>query len=290
MLLSLPIATSAQSFVGGALSSLPGPYGIPASTVADAFQVPNSYLTVPIHGYNTSIPAGSTVATGSTIDGWTLAIGVSANVPLAGATNATVNTQGYMEMTALSITPPAALDTPSFRTRDWRLCAIVFTGGLLGVNGTAGTARDGGCGEDLPGACIAQLQAMSVAPRGNGSESACGGMEVPELCVEHFVGHGDGYVLEISPSEDGDAGIFFAAGSAPFTHRGNATLLAKAENAVWPLVLTWTHFGEGNQTHDSVGWMSCLQAGGAGASSAGSRVLGTSTWALALAGAVAMAI
>jgi hypothetical protein len=96
--------------------------------------------------------------------------------------------------------------------------------------------------------------------------------------------------LEISPSEDGDARIFFAAGSAPFKHRGNATLLAKAENAVWPLVLTWTHFGEGNQTHDSVGWMSCLQAGGAGASSAGSKMPGTSILALVLAGVVTMAM
>jgi hypothetical protein len=191
LLLSLPLPTFAQSFTGGDLSSLLGPYGIPSSTVADAFQVPNSYLTVPIHGYNTSIPAGSAAATGSTLDGWTLAIGVSANVPLAGATDTSVNTHGYMEMTALSITPPAELDTPSFKTTDWRVCAVVFTGGLAGVNGTAGTG-DGGCGAYLPGACIAQLQARSAAPRGNWSESACGGMEVPEACRGHFAGEGDG--------------------------------------------------------------------------------------------------
>ncbi|KAK0611899.1 hypothetical protein B0T14DRAFT_338197 [Immersiella caudata] len=282
---SLPLLTSAQSFTGGDLSSLPGPYGIPTSTVADASQVPNSYLAVSIHGYNTSIPAGSTIATGSTLSGWTLAIGVSANVPLAGASDQKINRNEdkYIEMTALSITPPADLDTPSWRKRDWRVCAIVFTGGL--ANATAGSG-DGECGAYLPGPCIAQLQARSVAPRGNGSEGGCAGMEVPETCGGYIAGDGSGVGYEVAPRDDGDAGIFFAAGSAPFARRGNATLLAKAENVIWPLVLTWTHFGEGNQTRDSVGWMSCLQAGGAGDPSVGSRVLGVSTWALAVAGVV----
>ena len=85
--------------------------------------------------------------------------------------------------------------------------------------------------------------------------------------------------------------MFFAAGSVPFSHRGNKTLLSQAEDAVWPLVLTWTHFGEGGDAHDSVGWMSCVRAGGAEAPSSGSRAfLGALKWVLLVAGLVMMAM
>lgn len=96
---------------------------------------------------------------------------------------------------------------------------------------------------------------------------------------------------EIAPSDDGDAGIFFAAGSVPFAHRGNRTLLAKAEDAVWPLVLTWSHLGDSGAVHDSVGWMSCVRTGGAAAPSAGSRaVVGCSSLALVLAWAMMLVL
>ncbi|KAK0649207.1 hypothetical protein B0T16DRAFT_456638 [Cercophora newfieldiana] len=292
--LALSSSAAAQSFAGGDLSNSPGPYGIPPDQVFDAAQVPNSYLTVPINGYNTSIPAGPAIGTADTLPGWTLAIGVSANVPLAGADAPGVDAHSFMQMTALSVTPPAELDTPDYKEGDWRVCAIVFTGGLLkGVNGTGtgrGTADDGGCGGWLPQGCIGQLQARSVAVAGNASVGGCVGMEVPEVCKGYF-GEGKGVAYEVSPSDDGNARIFFAAGSAPFTHRGNQTLLAAAEDAVWPLVLTWSHLGQSGAVHDSQGWLSCVRSGGGDAPSAGSRALvGGSIWALLMAGAVMLVL
>lgn len=211
--LAFPPLTLAQSFAGGDLSSSPGPYGIPAHQLFEAAQVPNSYLAVPINGYNTSIPAGSTIGTGSTLAGWTLAIGVSANVPLASASDDGVDKKGFMEVTALSLQAPADLDTPDYKTKDWRVCAVVFVGGLVGgKNGTGnGKKGDGGCGGWLPEKCIGELQVMSVAVPGNGtgghggsgsqgpggsqggSQGGCVGMEVPGPCKGYLQEEGVGY-------------------------------------------------------------------------------------------------
>ena len=202
--------TIAQSFTGGDLSSLPGPYGIPPSTLLEAADAPISYLAVPITGYNTSLPAGSTTATGSgnSLPGWMLAIAVSADIPLVGATDKGINRKDFMEGTALSVTPPAEMEEPTWRRGDWRVCAVVFTGGLIGGNGDGGngtgagtgtggnaTERNGQCGRWISQGCIQRLQAGSVTAKGNGTGTGTGGgcvdLEIPEVC-QGYLGEGKG--------------------------------------------------------------------------------------------------
>jgi hypothetical protein len=79
--LLVPAFAYAQSFVGGDLSTQ-APYGLPAQDFAVAISNPASDATFSITGYNTSLAAGSIKATENTINGWSLNIGVTANVPL----------------------------------------------------------------------------------------------------------------------------------------------------------------------------------------------------------------
>lgn len=58
---------------------------------------------------------------------------------------------------------------------------------------------------------------------------------------------------------------FFAAGSAPVKQKNDQNSIQAAEKFVWPVLLTWTHFGQGSDgqqssAHDSAGWLSCVQA------------------------------
>lgn len=57
---------------------------------------------------------------------------------------------------------------------------------------------------------------------------------------------------------------FFAAGSAPVKNKEDAGSIKAAEQFVWPVLLTWTHFGQGSNgsaafAHDAVSWLSCVQ-------------------------------
>jgi len=181
---SLGIA-SAQSFVGGDLSTQRGPYGLPASTLANAAGAPFAYNTFPITGYNTSIPAGSTGATGSdnAVSGWNLAIGVSADVSLGNANDDAIDTDDFIEVTTLYLAPPAVLGRPAYNRTNWRLCVIVFPGGL---SGGGGAKKDGSCGPLLPEGCISELQARSVTISGTADDGGCADIAVPSSCEGHF--------------------------------------------------------------------------------------------------------
>jgi hypothetical protein len=168
-------ATSAQSFVGGDLSNQ-APFGLPASDFADATSHTVSNTTFQIVGYNTSIPAGPIDATGSNEAGWSISIGVSADVALASAADGSVD---------------------KFNKSNWRVCAIIFPNGLAAIGGTAEKVQtaglDGSCAPLLPSDCIQQLQINSV----NGSTGANGGctsLSIPSTCAKYFqAGTGTGY-------------------------------------------------------------------------------------------------
>ncbi|KAL2022140.1 hypothetical protein VTK56DRAFT_5969 [Thermocarpiscus australiensis] len=183
--LSLFGPSNAQSFVGGDLSNQ-APYGIPAQNFAAAISTPTSNATFAIPGYNTSIPAGAIDGTGTSVDGWSITIGVTGNVPLTGATFNGIDTTQCIDATTLSISPPA--DIASCNKNDWRVCAIVFTDGLDGTASGTGTL-DSSCSAHLPDDCIDQLQVNSVAGKA-GRNGTCEDLDIPEACKGYFAGNG----------------------------------------------------------------------------------------------------
>ena len=198
----------------GSPSSNP-PFGLPPSSfLADAIASPYaiSNASFPATGYNTSIPAGPVDATGDGIPGWSLEISVAANVPL---TNASSDASGsgisaddrknkVIEAAVLSLSPPAGLGAGLDDGDSWRVCAIVFAGGLserkteeAQAKGQAGEkGLDGTCAALLPSECVQELQVNSVAnntDRGGGGDS-CGRLVVPDTCAEYFGGTTEGMV------------------------------------------------------------------------------------------------
>lgn len=183
--LLVPAYAFAQSFVGGDLAAQ-APYGLPAHEFAAAAADPASNTTFPITGYNTSLSADA--ADDASVDGWSLNIRVLANVPLANSSRAAINKALYMDATAMSIAPPAGV--AGFNASAWRVCAIVFTGGL---RAGGATHADGSCTGVLAEDCIDQMQANSLANNA-GRTSGCRDLEVPTNCGVHFNGlTGTGY-------------------------------------------------------------------------------------------------
>lgn len=187
--LLVPAYVHAQAFVGGDLS-IQAPWGLPAANFAAAVSTPSSDATFKITGYNTSLPAGSVKATDDEVNGWSLNIGVTANVPLAGSNLNTVDKSLCIDATALSITPPAGV--AAFNSSGWRVCAIVFTDGL--ASSSANTRSDGSCSAALPDDCIRELQANSVAAKEGRTGGGCQDLDIPEGCAGHFGGkHGTAF-------------------------------------------------------------------------------------------------
>jgi len=190
-----PGTTLAQSFVGGSDLDSQAPFGIPARDFADATTDPNSRVSFPITGYNTSAPASNDVATGGNgLSGWTASIQVTADVGLATSQNGSVDRSKYTEATRLSIVPPASV-ADQFNRTGWRVCAVVFTGGLgIADTDAAQTANlDGSCSALLPSDCVQQLQITGLAANSSRGD-ACEDLAVPSKCAEHFVGgSGNGY-------------------------------------------------------------------------------------------------
>ncbi|KAG7284651.1 hypothetical protein NEMBOFW57_009259 [Staphylotrichum longicolle] len=257
--LLVPAYVHAQAFVGGDLS-IQAPWGLPAADFAAAVSTPSSDATFTITGYNTSLPAGSVKATDDEVSGWSLNIGVTANVPLAGSNLNTVDKSLCIDATALSITPPGGV--AAFSSSGWRVCAIVFTDGLAG---SANTRSDGSCSAALPDDCIRELQSNSVAAKQGRTGGGCQDLDIPEGCAGHFGGK-HGTAFEITPISNSSfaadrRSMFFAAGFDPI-QRGNQSALLAAQRRVWPVVLTWTHFDENGAVRDSTGHLSCAKTTG----------------------------
>ncbi|CCC09601.1 unnamed protein product [Sordaria macrospora k-hell] len=213
LLLSLYVeVSSAQSLspspslTTGSFSSDP-PFGLPASSLADAIASSISNASFPTTGYNTSIPAGPADATGNGISGWSLQITVAANIPLTNASDSSgISVEDkkskVTEAAVLSLVPPSLIE--SVDEDSWRVCAIVFVGGLATDKTeearTKGLDLDGTCAALLPSECIQELQVGSVA---NGTDTSrgreCASLVVPDACLEYFggavgVGYGESFV------------------------------------------------------------------------------------------------
>ncbi|EGO55777.1 hypothetical protein NEUTE1DRAFT_124132 [Neurospora tetrasperma FGSC 2508] len=135
------------------------PFGLPPSDFALAIAHPVSNASFPTTGYNTSIPAGPADATGSEVPGWYLSISVAANIPLTNASDTSSSSisakdkkSKFTEAAVLSLVPPSTHRQEGLDAESWRVCAIVFTGGLSDeTTETAQTARlDGTCAALLP--------------------------------------------------------------------------------------------------------------------------------------------
>lgn len=63
----------------------------------------------------------------------------------------------------------------------------------------------------------------------------------------------------VNPLAADRSSLFFAAGSSP-TEKGNSSSIREAEHMIWPVLMTWTHFAESGEVHDSSGSLSCVQA------------------------------
>ncbi|KAK3317435.1 hypothetical protein B0T19DRAFT_291854 [Cercophora scortea] len=264
LLLTQTTQTTAQSdsgsFVGGDLTTQ-APFNLSPSVFTALTTNATSNATFPITGYNTSLPAGPVDGTGTAQSGWSLSISVAADVPLSSSDDASLDKGSFTDATTLSLVRPERV---GYNTSSWRVCAIVFTGGLEDAATDVGKV-DGGCTALLPDDCIQQLQVNSVA--GNTSRNGeCEDLQVPDICGGYFGDGAVGSAYEIAADDDDDdddeanqSGTrFFAAGSAP-TNKGNASALAAVEKTVWPVLLTWTHFGANGQVHDSAGWLSCVR-------------------------------
>lgn len=191
---SYPSLASAQQFLTTGSPSNP-PFGLPPSSFALAIANPVSNASFPTTGYNTSVPAGPDDATGDGIPGWYISINVAANVPLANASDSSISAEDkkskVTQATVVSLVPPSTQD--GLDAESWRVCAIVFTGGLAaGKTEEAQTKRlDGTCAALLPSECIQELQINSVANNTVGTgkgNSECGSLVVPDACLEYFGG------------------------------------------------------------------------------------------------------
>ncbi|KAM7192421.1 hypothetical protein V8F20_008881 [Naviculisporaceae sp. PSN 640] len=288
---------NAQSFVGGDLNTI-APFSLPPDTFTTYTSNSNSDRTFPITGYNLSSPASSSDATGSEIPGWSLAVHLTSGVPLRESKDNTVPKEQYFQATKLSLLPPEG-SYAQFDENNWLLCAIVFTGGFKNIGNGDGVNQDGTCGGYLGDDCISALQVAGVqtststgnqtAPAQTTSSSSghgqgrCQDLVLPQACLgdegadgvndngesDAFDGVGGGTAFEIVPvtkSETNTGALaFFAAGSAPVKNEDDADSIKAAERFVWPILLTWTHFGPGSDgttetAHDAVSWLSCVQA------------------------------
>ncbi|KAK3486710.1 uncharacterized protein B0T23DRAFT_415309 [Neurospora hispaniola] len=233
-------SSSAQSLTVGSPSN--PPFGLPSSDFALAIAHPVSNASFPTTGYNVSIPAGPADATGSEIPGWYLSISVAANIPLTNASDTSSSSisakdkkSKFTEAAVLSLVPPSTHRQEGLDAESWRVCAIVFTGGLSGeTTETAQTARlDGTCAALLPSECIQGLQINSVANNTGKDKDdlgACGSLAVPDACLEYFGGTvGVGYEIESSNFDQSSRRYsFFAAASAP-AGKDNASALVAME-------------------------------------------------------------
>ncbi|KAK4178997.1 hypothetical protein QBC36DRAFT_365620 [Triangularia setosa] len=281
LMLLLPRSSLAQSFVGGTSPLSSAPYGLPASAFLDMTRGFNSIsnASFPITGYNLSIPAGAADGTAARVQGWALEIAITPDISLSGVASALADKKKqFTTATTLRIIPPDEGQVPGFNDSTWRVCAMVFTGGLVQGTGDMSTilkdGGDGGCQEILSSDCINQLQVNSLA--GNrGKEGGCSDVSVPEVCQGYFrlVGVegnspvGTGYEItpignngnSVNPLAADRSSIFFAAGSSA-TEKGNSSSIREAEHMIWPVLMTWTHFAESGEVHDSTGSLSCVQA------------------------------
>ncbi|KAL2129598.1 hypothetical protein VTI74DRAFT_7552 [Chaetomium olivicolor] len=257
--LSLLVPAYAQSisFVGGDLSDR-APYGLPVSDFFSAVSDPTAASSFGIPGYDTSLPAGSAVDAGrDKISGWSVHVGVTANVPLTNSSDSAVDKDLTVDATTLAIQPPA--EVRGFNSSAWRVCAVVFTAGLK----TGGTVKtDGSCEGALPQECIRQMQVNAVAGK-EGKGGGCRDLAVPESCAGRVRGwSGTGFPIDPFRNSSLMAerrSVFFAAGFTP-TKQGNVSALRAAERHVWPLMLIWTHFDEDGEVQDSAGYLSCAKS------------------------------
>ncbi|KAK4112404.1 hypothetical protein N656DRAFT_845193 [Canariomyces notabilis] len=258
--LALLVPSYAQSYVGGDLSSQ-APYGVPPQVFSSAISSPVADASFPIRGYNTSIPPGGTDGTGSHIHGWSINVGVAENVPLTDSDYAGIDRDNKcIDAATLSITPPADITTCD--EDGWRVCAVVFADGLGGsaVNKDVQAKSDGSCSSLLPDDCIRKLQADGVAKGAKAKGSGCADLKIPDECASYFSGE-DGTAYKISPVGGPEykdrRSPFFAWGSKPI-FKGNKTSLASTMKPVWPVLLTWSHFTDTGEVHDSAGHLSCV--------------------------------
>ncbi|KAK0724600.1 hypothetical protein B0H67DRAFT_641114 [Lasiosphaeris hirsuta] len=109
---------AAQSIAWGDLSTKDSPYGIPAKIFAQVTSSPRSANTFAANGYNTSISAGPTIATGydTRLEGWDLHFNVTADVSRAESDDDTIVKSQFFEATTLAISSPASLSGPGFNS------------------------------------------------------------------------------------------------------------------------------------------------------------------------------
>lgn len=200
----LSTAVSAQSFVGGELSGQ-APFSLPPSIFSDLTTNPNSDVEFPITGYDVSAAASSSDATGTTINGWSLDVHLTADVPLSRSDDSSINKDQFFQATKMSLIPPNG-GMAGFDEKNWMVCGIVFTGGLKqeGVSGAVGS--QGSCSSLLPDDCIQQIQVNGVSARNqtagdtiaSGGSGRCQDLELPNVCSDYFLNAGGGSAFGMS--------------------------------------------------------------------------------------------
>ncbi len=176
---------AAQSQAVGDLSRS-APYGIPPDEFESLTSDPTASAAFAVPGYNLSAPPGSNPGgnNGSAVDGWRLAVALSADVPLADAGSG-VDRSKTTQATTLSLLAPPDLA----RIDDsWRLCALVFNGLTQDEGGPA----DGTCTATfLSSECVKQLQVAATAVSDDGKSCAPAGL--PSRCAGQFSDNGTSF-------------------------------------------------------------------------------------------------
>lgn len=198
----LSTAVSAQSFVGGDTSGQ-APFSLPPSIFSDLTTNPNSDVEFPVTGYNVSASASSSDATGNTVNGWSLDVHLTADVPLSRSDDNSINKDQFFQATKMSLIPPNG-DMADFDQKNWMVCGIVFTGGLKQGSGSVGD--QGSCGGLLPDDCIQQIQVNGVSARNKTAGDTisadgagrCEDLELPSVCGDYFQGAGGGSAFGMS--------------------------------------------------------------------------------------------
>lgn len=174
-------APDSGSAVAGDLSSVPGPYGIPADKFASATQHADASAAFNITGYNVSADAGTNSPVA--VSGWTLTARVTTDVALSDANDSSLASQ-KTEATTLYLEAPGNMGAAM--GAQWRLCAVVYPGTASAVANS--TSVDGTCNGVLSAECLQALTASAGGSEDTGLDNSgnCTNFALPSRCTNDF--------------------------------------------------------------------------------------------------------
>lgn len=276
------------SAVAGDLSSIAGPYGIPADKYESLTNSADASAAFNITGYNVSADSSNSPVA---VSGWKLTARVKTDVSLSDSTdNSSSSSSQKTEATTLYLEAPDGMTMGS----SWRMCAVVYTGTASAVANT--TTVDGTCNGVLSSECIQALTASAGSSENTGMDNSgnCTDFVLPSRCTDDFPdGSGNNsaiskysnfgarsamyrlynalggkismvlYCIDLSFLDINqtilDNKRFYTYASDP-TSSDNSTAKIEAKDNVWPVITIFGHVSSGGELSSANTAVQCVRA------------------------------